>query len=129
MLEIIKQLALDAAEKGADFCVGTVTKAAPLTIRLEEGLELTEAFLVLTEDVLQAEETGRSKNRCRRRLLPSFPSKSPTAAQTAPFSPAASLHLFSSAAISISITAQQNILSGVVISAQSFGRMPYLRRA
>ena len=28
MLEIIKQLALDAAEKGADFCVGTVTKAA-----------------------------------------------------------------------------------------------------
>jgi hypothetical protein len=52
MLEIIKQLALDAAEKGADFCVG------PLTIRLEEGLELTEAFLVLTEDVLQAEETG-----------------------------------------------------------------------
>ena len=56
MLEIIKQLALDAAEKGADFCVGTVTKAAPLTIRLEEGLELTEAFLVLTEDVLQAEE-------------------------------------------------------------------------
>ena len=42
MLEIIKQLALDAAEKGADFCVGTVT----------------EAFLVLTEDVLQAEETG-----------------------------------------------------------------------
>ena len=37
MLEIIKQLALDAAEKGADFCVGTVTKAAPLTIRLEEG--------------------------------------------------------------------------------------------
>ena len=65
MLEIIKQLALDAAEKGADFCVGTVTKAAPLTIRVEfggdrveEGLELTEAFLVLTEDVLQAEETG-----------------------------------------------------------------------
>ena len=57
MLEIIKQLALDAAEKGADFCVGTVTKAAPLTIRLEEGLELTEALLVLT-DVLQAEETG-----------------------------------------------------------------------
>ena len=60
MLEIIKQLALDAAEKGADFCVGTVTKAAPLTIRLEEGLELTEAFLVLTEDVLQAEEAKQS---------------------------------------------------------------------
>ena len=26
MLEIIKQLALDAAEKGADFCVGTVKR-------------------------------------------------------------------------------------------------------
>lgn len=58
MLEIIKQLALDAAETGADFCVGTVTKAAPLTIRLEEGLELTEVFLVLTEAVLDTEETG-----------------------------------------------------------------------
>ena len=43
MLEIIKQLALDAAEKGADFCVGTVTKAAPLTIRLEEGLAMRQA--------------------------------------------------------------------------------------
>lgn len=59
MFDIIKQLALDAAETGADFCVGTVTQAAPLTIRLEEGLELTEAFLVLTEEALEAEETGR----------------------------------------------------------------------
>ena len=60
MLEIIKQLALDAAEKGADFCVGTVTKAAPLTIRLEEGLELTEAFLVLTEETGSIQIEGGS---------------------------------------------------------------------
>lgn len=58
MLEIIKQLALDVAESGADFCVGTVTVAEPLTIRLEEGLELTEEFLILTENVLDWEETG-----------------------------------------------------------------------
>lgn len=58
MLEIIKQLALDAAETGADFCIGTVTAAEPLCIRLEEGLELTEEFLVLTENVLEWEETG-----------------------------------------------------------------------
>ncbi len=59
MLEIIKQLALDAAETGADFCIGTVTADNPLCIRLEEGLELTEPFLVLTEAVLKWEETGR----------------------------------------------------------------------
>lgn len=59
MLEIIKQLALDVAESGADFCMGTVTAAEPLTIRLEEGLELTEEFLILTENVLEWEETGR----------------------------------------------------------------------
>ena len=58
MLEIIKQLALDAAESGADFCIGSVTAAEPLCIRLEEGLELTEEFLVLTETVLEWEETG-----------------------------------------------------------------------
>ena len=58
MLEIIKQLALDVAESGADFCIGTVTAESPLTIRLEEGLELTEEFLVLMENVLEWEETG-----------------------------------------------------------------------
>lgn len=59
MLEIIKQLALDVAERGADFCLGMVTAEEPLTIRLEEGLELTEDFLILTESVLEWEETGR----------------------------------------------------------------------
>lgn len=58
MLEIIKQLALDVAEQGADFCVGTVTAESPLTIRLEEGLELTEEFLILTENEMEWEETG-----------------------------------------------------------------------
>ena len=56
---MIKQLALDVAESGADFCKGIVTAADPLTIRLEEGLELTEDFLILTENVLKWEETGR----------------------------------------------------------------------
>ena len=58
MLEIIRQLALDIAETGADFCVGIVTAQQPLTIRLEEGLELTEEFLVLMENVMEQEETG-----------------------------------------------------------------------
>lgn len=58
MLEIIKQLALDVAETGADFYTGIVTQAEPLKIRLEEGMELTEEFLILTENVQEWEETG-----------------------------------------------------------------------
>lgn len=58
MLEIIRQLALDTAEQGADFCLGTVTAESPLAIRLEEGLELGADFLVLTEAVWNREETG-----------------------------------------------------------------------
>jgi len=58
MLEIIRQLALDTAEAGADFCIGIVTAENPLTIRLEEGLELTAEFLVLTEQVMDWEESG-----------------------------------------------------------------------
>ncbi len=59
MLEIIKQLALDVAEKGADLCIGTVVGESPLSIRLEEGMELTEEFLILLEDVYEREETGQ----------------------------------------------------------------------
>ena len=55
---MIKQLALDVAENGADFCTGIVTAESPLTIRLEEGLELTEEFLILTENELEWEENG-----------------------------------------------------------------------
>ena len=58
MLEVIRQLALDVAENGADFCTGIVIAANPLMIRLEEGLDLTEEFLILTENVLDWEETG-----------------------------------------------------------------------
>ena len=58
MLEIIKQLALDVAENGADFSVGTVVSVEPLTIRLEEGVELTAEFLVQMENTLEGEETG-----------------------------------------------------------------------
>ncbi|MBR4014914.1 MAG: DUF2577 domain-containing protein [Anaerotignum sp.] len=58
MLEIIKQLAVDAMDTGADFCIGTVVAAEPLRIRLEQGLELTESFLILTEAVSEWEETG-----------------------------------------------------------------------
>ena len=58
MLEIIRQLALDTAEAGADFCIGVVMAENPLTIRLEKGMELTEEFLVLTEQVMDREEKG-----------------------------------------------------------------------
>ncbi len=58
MLEIIKQLALDVAEVGADLCMGRVTAADPLTIRLEEGMELTEPFLIQMEHTQRQEETG-----------------------------------------------------------------------
>lgn len=58
MLEIIKQLALDVTESGADFYTGIVTTPNPLTIRLEEGMELTEEFLILTENVQEWEEKG-----------------------------------------------------------------------
>ena len=60
MLDIIKQLAVDAVDLGraADFCIGTVVSGAPLCIRLEEGLELDEAFLVLAEPVTSWEESG-----------------------------------------------------------------------
>lgn len=60
MLDIIKQLAMDAVDLGraADFCMGTVVSGAPLCIRLEEGLELTEPFLILAEPVANWEEEG-----------------------------------------------------------------------
>ena len=59
MLEIIKQLAMDVAESGADFTVGTVVSAEPLTIRLEEGMELTAEFLVQMENTLEWEENRK----------------------------------------------------------------------
>lgn len=58
MLDVIRQLALDVAEAGADFCMGTVIAEEPLMIRIEEGMDLTEEFLILTEHTLDWEETG-----------------------------------------------------------------------
>lgn len=58
MLEIIKQLALDVSENGADFCIGVVTAESPLTLQLEEGMNLTAEFLILTENAQEWEETG-----------------------------------------------------------------------
>lgn len=60
MLDIIKQLAVDAVDMGraADFCIGTVISGAPLRIRLEEGLELEEPFLILAEPVTNWVERG-----------------------------------------------------------------------
>lgn len=62
MLDIIKQLAMDAVDLGraADFCIGTVVSGAPLCIRLEEGMELTEPFLILAEPVTDWEEEGET---------------------------------------------------------------------
>ena len=62
MLDIIKQLAVDAVDLGrtADFCIGTVASDTPLCIRLEEGLELTEPFLILAEPVTDWEEEGET---------------------------------------------------------------------
>lgn len=61
MLEVLKQLALDAMDKGnlSDFCLGTVTSVSPLSVKLEEGLELPARFLVLAREVTDHEETGR----------------------------------------------------------------------
>ena len=63
MIDVIKQLALDAIDKGtlSDFCVGTVTAASPLSICLEQGLEIPASFLVLTREVTDYEERGRIK--------------------------------------------------------------------
>lgn len=63
MLDIIKQLAVDAVDLGraADFCIGTVVSGAPLCIRLEEGLELEEPFLILAEPVTEWQEEGTAE--------------------------------------------------------------------
>lgn len=52
-LEIIKQAALDAVEAGepCDFCFGTVTSDKPLTVLIEQKLQLSAAQLVLTRNV------------------------------------------------------------------------------
>lgn len=60
MLEIMKQLALDAVDKEslADYTIGTVKNVSPLIISQEDGPELTERFLLLSRNVVDHEERG-----------------------------------------------------------------------
>jgi len=53
MLEAIKLAALDVMDKGnlADICYGVVTREMPLQIMIEQKIELTERFLILTRAV------------------------------------------------------------------------------
>ena len=53
MLEAVKLLAYDVLQQEnlTDICYGTVTETEPLKIVLEQKLELTESFLVLSQNV------------------------------------------------------------------------------
>ena len=57
MLEAVKLLAYDVLQQEnlTDICYGTVTETEPLKIVLEQKLELTESFLVLSQN-----EIGRA---------------------------------------------------------------------
>ncbi len=61
MLEVIKLAALDAIDREnmANFCYGIVTGTSPLRIMLEQKLELTEQFLILTKGVMDYQIFGR----------------------------------------------------------------------
>ena len=55
MLEAVKLLAYDVLQQEnlTDICYGTVTESEPLKIVLEQKLELTESFLVLSQNVIK----------------------------------------------------------------------------
>lgn len=59
MLEALKLLAYDVLQQEnlADICYGTVTKTEPLKIMLEQKLELTENFLILSRNVTRHYES------------------------------------------------------------------------
>ena len=61
MVEILKQVIADVMESRmiADVCIGTVMTEKPLKIRLENGLELEERFLLVAERLTKHEERGR----------------------------------------------------------------------
>lgn len=64
MLEIIKRAAIEAvgAAKPFSFTYGTVTKTSPLTISIDQKLELKPAQLLLTNAVREyAAETSAGK--------------------------------------------------------------------
>ena len=55
MLEAVKLLAYDVLQQEnlTDICYGTVTETEPLKIVLKQKLELTESFLVLSQNVIK----------------------------------------------------------------------------
>lgn len=55
MLGAVKLLAYDVLQQEnlTDICYGTVTETEPLKIVLEQKLELTESFLVLSQNVIK----------------------------------------------------------------------------
>lgn len=60
MLEAIKLAALDVLDKESlsDFCYGIVTETNPLKIMLEQKLELSAPFLILSRSVTDYEISG-----------------------------------------------------------------------
>ena len=65
MLEAVKLLAYDVLQQEnlTDVCYGTVTAEKPLKIMLEQKLELTEAFLVLSRNVVKHYETFQMRKK------------------------------------------------------------------
>lgn len=59
MLEAVKLLAYDVLQQEnlADICYGTVTETEPIKVMLEQKLELTEPFLVLSQNVTKHYES------------------------------------------------------------------------
>lgn len=53
LLQVIKQAAMEAVEASepSDFIFGTVKSASPLAITIDQKLELTSDFLLLTSNV------------------------------------------------------------------------------
>lgn len=60
LMEIIKTAALQAvrAEKPAELAYGQITGVSPLRIKLEQGQEIDEDFLIGTEAVSRRWEVG-----------------------------------------------------------------------
>ena len=63
MIEVLKEMIVDVVESGmlSDVCVGTVTAEKPLKVKLENGLELEERFLLVAERLTKREERGQMK--------------------------------------------------------------------
>lgn len=59
MIQIIKKAAIEAVEasKPVHVCFGEVIKKSPLTIKIEQRLELEEEFFVITETAKKASLT------------------------------------------------------------------------